>query len=43
MLNPGSDAQCCLMYWVLALRPELWTDELEGATMARLESYPLVW
>jgi hypothetical protein len=31
------------MCWVLALRPELWTDELEGATMARLESYSLVW
>ena len=40
MLNPESDPQRCLMYWTLAVRPDLWTDEVEEATIASLERYP---
>ena len=37
MLEDGNPAQLCLRYFTMAKRPELWTDELEAATLAVLE------
>lgn len=39
-LDAAGPAQRCLGYWTLALRPELWNDDLEEKTSALLRSYP---
>ena len=38
--GPATDAQAALRYWVLAVKPELWDDSVEMATISSLRSYP---
>ena len=39
-LAPGTDAQVCLSYWLLANRPGLFTPDLQRETQRRLAKYP---
>jgi hypothetical protein len=43
MLGDAGPAQLCLRYWTLAVRPELWDEPTERATLAVLRSYPFAW
>ena len=41
MTTPMSDSQRCLMYWVLGVKPELWSDQLEESALNLLSNYEL--
>lgn len=39
-LSFATPSQACLRYWMLSIKAELWTDELETSTMDILRPYP---
>lgn len=42
-LVDAEPAQRCLAYWTLALRADLWNEQLERETLAVLRAYPFAW
>lgn len=40
MLDAESDSQRSLRYWIIGVRPELWSSELEEESIAAFANYP---